>query len=476
MPSALYRTCLFTLMLLMAFSPAWAEDDWGDDGDGDGFEEAADIKKTQSTRPWSIGGFARTRAGFWVERLSEDPLSTARQSLDLNFRYRDERFRVVAEIHGEYDLAYTLDEDQYDQATMDTYEWRILHGEQFGAVSLGQFELVLGRQIVAWGEGDVFSPLDVVNPRDLREPGLADLDDIRLAVLASKWTYFWKHARLEALVIHEAYFGERPSPRAEYSPLVQLFDTNPDAAALLGNVRLEYDQVQKRYAPKNWTTLLRFLHQGQGFDWGLYGGWLRDRQGVIQAPDLGGLAAGVLKLPLDHRRYWMAGHSGSLPMGDWLIKWETLAEIDKSFNTANLNGAIPEIGVEQATLLTGMLGVTWSGLDQTTIGFEATRGLFVDAPDDQLFPADATSLALRLSRTFLRETLRVDGAATTVGWRGQYGWLSRIEATYELTDALKLSLTYVHFGVGDDDEMGPFMGLVDHDQVLTKLRWSFTAF
>ena len=51
----------------------------------------------------------------------------------------------------------------------------------------------------------------------------------------------------------------------------------------------------------------------------------------------------------------------------------------------------------------------------------------------------------------------------------------KVGATYELTDALKLSLAYVHFGVGDDDEMGPFMGLQNHDQVLTKLRWSFTA-
>ena len=245
MPSVLYRTIFVCLILLSALSPAWAEDDWGDESDDDAFAEAADITQTQAVRPWSFGGFARTRVGFWVERMPEDPLSTARQSLDLSFRYRDKRFRVVAEIHGEYDLAYTLDADQYDDATMDTYEWRVLHGEQFGAVSLGRFELVLGRQIVAWGEGDVFSPLDVVNPRDLREPGLADLDDIRLAVLASKWTYFWTQARLEALVIHEAYFGERPSPMAEYSPLVQLFDTNPDAAALLGDIGLEYDQVQK---------------------------------------------------------------------------------------------------------------------------------------------------------------------------------------------------------------------------------------
>ena len=244
--------------------------------------------------------------------------------------------------------------------------------------------------------------------------------------------YFWTQSRLEALVIHEAYFGERP-PMAEYSPLVQLFDTNPDAAALLGDIGLEYDQVQKRYSPENWTALFRYLHQGEGFDWGFYAGWLRDRQGVIQTPDLSGLATGTLKLPLDHRRYWMAGHSGSLPMGEWLVKWEVLGEINKSFNTADLSTPVPEIGVEESTLLTGMLGITWSGLDQTTIGVESTRGLFIDAPENQLFPADATSLALRLSRTFLR--------STQSRWCCDHDWLAgsirmvvRVEATYELTD------------------------------------------
>ena len=138
--------------------------------------------------------------------------------------------------------------------------------------------------------------------------------------------------------------------------------------------------------------------------------------------------------------------------------------------------AAPQIGVDKSTLVTGMLGITWSGLENTTLGFESTRGAFLDAPNDLLFPVDATSFAFRVSRTFLRETLRFDGAGTTVGWRGQYGWLARMETTYELTDAMKIALMYVHYGTGDDDELGPFMAFGEHDQVLAKLRWAFTAF
>ena len=69
MPSVLYRAIAVCLILLSALSPAWAEDDWGDESDDDAFAEAADITQTQAVRPWSFGGFARTRVGFWVERM-----------------------------------------------------------------------------------------------------------------------------------------------------------------------------------------------------------------------------------------------------------------------------------------------------------------------------------------------------------------------------------------------------------------------
>ena len=72
--------------------------------------------------------------------------------------------------------------------------------------------------------------------------------------------------------------------------------------------------------------------------------------------------------------------------------------------------------------------------------------------------------------------MRLDAAGTTLGWRCQYGWLARAETSYELTDALKVALMYVHYGTGDTDEFGPFVAFTSHDQVLAKLRWDFIAF
>ncbi|MEE2786875.1 MAG: DUF1302 family protein [Myxococcota bacterium] len=488
------RLLLVFLYLCTMVGAVHADDDgWGEEGDDSGFDEGADIQAQAKVKPISVGGFLRSRAGVWVDRLGDDTLSTARQSADLHLRYRDETFRLVLEVHGEYDLAYTLDEEQYDSPTMDVYEARILNGEQFIAASLGQFEVALGRQIVAWGEGDVFSPLDVVNPRDQREPGLADLDDLRLATLASRVSYFTPAGRFELMVTHEAYFGERPSPRAEYSPLVAVLESDPAVAALLTETDLRLGQVQPRYDPSNWSAFARFLRQGEGYDWGVYVAWLLDRQGVVAAPDgfdmlgaaftagldpsvLMGLVPDQIQIELDHRRYWLVGHSGSVPLKDFLLKYELVAEFDKPLNTAQSTGTVPQLSIGEGDVLTGMLGLTWSGWTDSTLGVEGAQSVLLNTPGSLLFPVDITTLALRIGRTFLRETLRIDAAGTTLGWRAQYGWLARAEASYELTDGLKIALMYVHFGTGDTDEFGPFVAFDDHDQVLLKLRWDFIAF
>ena len=354
------------------------DDDWGDAGDDVGFADTVDLKAKAPAKPYSLTGFLRTRQGVWVERLGEDALSTARQSLDLNFKYKAEGWRAVAELHGAYDLAYTLDESEYDSETLDTYQWQLIHGEQYLAFSLGDVELVLGRPASAGGEGAVFSPLAVIGPRDEREPGLADLDDLRLAILATRISYFSPVGRFELVATHEGYFGERASPLGEFSAFGAAFTRDPVVGSLLSTREVRFTDRQDRYDPESGSVYLRWLWTGEGLDLGLYGAWLRDRQGSVVPPEGFDMLAGVLmagldasqldplvpdtiEIELDHRRYWLLGHSGSKPAGDFLVKWELVAELDKPLNTGDLSGSVPLIDVSEATLITGLIGITYSG-------------------------------------------------------------------------------------------------------------------
>jgi hypothetical protein len=466
--------------------------DWGDGDDDAGFADTAavDVSTNAEKSAFQLGGFVRSRAGFWLERLSDDALSTARQSLDLEAKYQGDTWRMVASIHGEYDLAYAMDSAQYDDATNEAYTWRLFNDDQYLALRFHKLDVTLGRQTVAWGEGDVFSPLDIVNPRDLREPGLADLDDLRLSILATQIAYAFPLGRLEFIVTHEGYFGEQPPPLSEYSPLRRVLGGDPEIRQFLESRDVRYIHTQSRFAADAGSAYLRWLTKGEGFDLGIYGAWLRDIQGVVVTPEglelldnalasglpistLSGVAPVVLELELDHRRYSLAGVSLGMVFGPWVTKGELVATHDKPLNTGDAQGQIPNIGMAEADVVTAMLGASYAGFKDSIIGLEAQKSVLVNGPDDLLFKIDVPQFALRISRTFLRARLRLDMAGTAMGYVAEYGWLARGEVNYEVVDALKVGLMFVHFGTGDRENVGLLSGFTEHDQVLLKIRWDF---
>jgi len=467
-------------------------DDWGEGDDDVGFADTAvvDVPKNVEKSALQLGGFFRSRAGLWLQRISTDPMSTARQSLDIEAKYQGAWWRVVAGAHGEYDVAYAVDSGQYDDATNEVYTWRILNDDQYVALQWGKLDLTLGRQTVAWGEGDVFSPLDIVNPRDLREPGLADLDDLRLSILATQVAYATPLGRLEFIVTHEGYFGEQPSPLSEYSPLRRVLGSDPEIRAFLDSRDVRYTHRQSPFDADVGSAYLRWVTKGEGFDLGFYGAWLRDTQGVLIAPEgiellsralqsgvplsaLSGAAPSVIELELDHRRYFLGGVSLGMVFGAFVAKGELVSSHGRSLNTGDARAKVPTIGVGEADVVTTMLGVSYSGFSETIVGFEVLKSFMLHGPTDPLFKIDLPQFAVRVSRTFLRTRLRIDLAGTAMGYAAEYGWLARGEVNYEVADALKIGLMFVHFGPGDAENVGLLSGFTEHDQILAKIRWDF---
>lgn len=484
------RLTLGALVLLAA--PALAQD-WGDDADGfmsGGADDAFGDLNTAKTSdfaddgPLSLTGFMRFDPAVWTRRLDDRPLAKARTSLDLSMELTLEHTRFVVSGHAEYDAAYLIDRDGYVDAQIEAYELRFLNGEQFVATSIGAFEITLGRQIVAWGEGDALSPLDVVNPRDNREPGLADLDDLRLAVMASRVGWFSGAHRVEVMAVHESYFGEFAPPLAEYSPFRALISRD-DIPAPIRDLIAQKD-FRFRHNPDRWDRdaqawLARWIYKGEGIDFGLHVASVLDRQGVVRIPNLAmALQNERINIGLEHLRYTLAGVSGATTTGNWLIKWEAVAELDKAFNTgdasAEFNPLMPtEIGVERGDLATGMIGVTWTGIPDLNLAFEGQQAVLIDGPDDILLPLTEPILALRARYQMLDQRLTLSAAATMIGWTARYGGLARAQATYEIADGWKLGGGYIYYYTGDDDVFGPFTAFDEHDRLFAQLRWDFTA-
>lgn len=452
-----------------------------DDAFSFGEEEQADpppeAAPPAAPSAWSLTGFLRTDWALWTERFDDNPLAKARHSADLALGYKRGVFRLLLTVHGEYDLAYLVQRETYDQPTLDAYEWQVNTREALVALSLGEFEISVGRQIVAWGEGDALSPLDVVNPRDMREPGLADLDDIRLPVLSTRVGWFRGAHRVEAMMLHESDFGYRPEPMSPYSPFSMLLGQSPMAATMLAGKALAFNHRQDRFAFNQQQLLVRWVYNGAGLDLGLYVASVLDQQGVVMLDPLtlaSQLSQDTIELDVDHRRFEMVGHSGAWPFDHFLLKWEVGLKLNRAVNSGSMpaGGGIPTVGVDRATMIDTMVGLTWTGVQDLMLAVELWKPWVVEGPDETLIDLDAAFFALRASYKLLRDRLRLLAAVSVVGWSSYQGLLLRAEATYEIIDSLKVSAGYISY-LPDDDAFGPFFGLDRHDRLFARLRWDF---
>lgn len=465
---------------------------WGDPSDSIGFSEpsaapAPPPPAQYEPAPLDASGYLAHRFALWSERLADEPFAQARQSAALALRYKKplhvggERLllRLFGEGVVEYDFAYLHERERFDPATLDVYESNVIGRETFAALSWGPLELTAGRQIVPFGQGEILSPLDIVNPRDTREPGLAELDATRMAVLASRAGLFFGPHRFEALVVHESYFGLRPAPLSDFSPLRKLVLEDPRVAAALADKALRYAHEPDRFDTSAGQYYARYGYAGAGIDLALYAGSTLDKPGIPQAPAREALEQPVVALPLLHPRYTALGQAGAVPVGAFVLRWELGVDFDRPLAVQEDPERPLSLARVRRHQLNGLLGFTFTGFTDTWIWLEYAQRLVLDNPERDedgelsLFsPIEAPALALRIRRTFLRER----GVITLVGtWLGVdpfIGAFARAEVDYELFPAFHAALGYAAY-VPSPDELGPFYGFEDNDWLYVDLRWDF---
>jgi hypothetical protein len=468
---------------------------WGDEAEIDsaGFASAEPPAEAHAAasedEPGTLdaSGYLAHRVALWSERLSGEPFAQARQSADLALRYKKPLdlggdtllLRLVGEGYVEYDFAYLHARERFDRPTLDAYEWNVIGRETYAALSWGALELTFGRQIVPFGQGEILSPLDIVNPRDGREPGLAELDDIRMAVLASRAGLFSGPHRFEAVVVHESYFGLRPAPLSDFSPLRKLVLDDPRVRALLADRTLRYEHLPGRFVRGAGQIYGRYSYAGAGVDLALYAGSTLDKAGIPQAPAREELADPVIAFRLWHPRYTALGHAGAKPLGDFVLRWELGIDLDRPLAVQEVPDQVLSLGMLRRHQLNGLLGFTYSGLTDTRIWLEYAQRVVFDNPerdgssDAALFsPLEAPALALRLRHTFLRERWVFTLTGTWVGTDPFVGAFARAELEYELLPAVHAGLGYAAY-FPSVTERGPFYGFERNDRLYADLRWDF---
>ncbi len=352
--------------------------------------------------------------------------------------------------HAFYDVAYTINgRNNFTDDVLDNYEKELEFDEVYLQGSLSNdLDLKAGRQIVVWGRSDNIRITDVLNPLDLRWPGLVDIEKLRLPVTMTKLDYYLKGWSLSGIALHEVRYNWNPEFGSDFFPGLQ---------PLPGK-----ESPREGFAIDNTQFAASLNGIFQGWDISFYLADIYAQNGYISKDYLFSVPQSELK----HPRVKMIGGAFNMARGNWLFKTE--AAYFNGFEFSNT----PD---KEYSRLDGLAGVEYSGFSDATITLDiANRHYFdfdkrlKDSPDFQ--KEDLFEWALRITKPYLNDTLKLTFLANTFGPTGDDGAVQRFSAEYDYTDSIQLTGGLVFYQSGD---LRRTMGIGDNDRVYLDVQYSF---
>lgn len=369
-------------------------------------------------------------------------LSRLRAELQLEADYRLLNWKLFAGVKGSYDFAYGLNgRDQYTPEVLDSYEKEIELREAFVQGTLREnLDVKLGRQIVVWGRSDNFRVTDILNPLDYREPGLTDIEDLRLPTAMSKIDYFQGPWQLSLVGVHEHRSSKLPPFGSDFYPSSTPAPAEVSPAATLSNTGLALEV--RAVLP--------------GWDISFYEANLHADQITI-APSVPPVQ--------EHPRINMTGAAMNTAHGNFLYILEA----------AHLRGLRFMADYPQDHARTDLLaGIEYRGITDTAINLDlVNRHLHHFRPELSESPEapqrNDTQTALRIDRNLLHDRLTLTALLIFIDEWGHNGGLQRFTATYDMADNWNITGGVIFYQSGP----GALASIEDNDRVVMEMRYDF---
>ncbi|MDR1912220.1 MAG: hypothetical protein LBQ52_07755 [Helicobacteraceae bacterium] len=383
----------------------------------DAIEDSTAIKSAESKDGFlEQNGYVAFQSVYNTDKKREFKRARIKGELELRKRFFNS-WRIAVSATGYYDSIYSLnDRGEYKSETLKDFESEIELKEAYvqGSI-LPSLDIKIGRQIAAWGKSDNLRVTDMLNPLDMREPGMIDIEDLRLPTAMAKIDYYIGKWDISLFAIPEVRFSKLPPFGSDFYPFgdIKISDTDKPkgaqfAAALSGNF--------------------------EGWDIAFYGANLyRDEL-------------------LSHERFDMLGSAAAFAFGDWLIKSEAAYLSD--LKNAN----------EKFDRFDALIGAEYAGINDATFSIEAVlRDPTIDGEKT------AYSYAARSTYKMLNERANINLLVMLYGKKADDGAVYRLWGEYDLKDSLKAKLGYALY---DGKEL-PYSAFKQNDRIFAELKFSF---
>jgi len=339
-------------------------------------------------------------------------------------------------------------------------EWELVLSEAFGEYHGESFFIRLGKQQIVWGAADGLFINDIVNPLDLREFLLPDLENVRLGQPSARlqwrsgnWlvegVWIWKFAETRLPGMMSASLGSRQSAGLN---IPMLIDDPGKPARTLGNSETGW---RISGLAGQWDLSLNFLRSWRD---------LPTYRGKIVILEEGG--APVFELSPFYQRISTWGGSFSRPLGSLLLRGEFSYIPNLLLEAGNQASSSPLIARD---FLSYFLGADFR-VKKARLGIQFAQEVFFG--DTALLNRKKIDnvLTLMLERTFLRESLQCLLFADSEF--DQHDLWVRAELAYRMSDRFKITLGAHVFSGRENGRLGRFHDL---SSILLKLRYSFSA-
>jgi len=377
-----------------------------------------------------------------------------------------------------FDFAYLIHgRDSYTDSVLNDYEFvaEVLDLWVSGTL-FDRLDVKLGRQVVNWGRSDTLRVTDVLNSLDNREPGLTDIENLRLPSTMAKLDYYVGPWSFTAIVVPEIRHDYNPPPGSDFFNLPNLGDLPPPLPPVLPPIDPDaLDFEDQRTA--QWGSNPEYA----GSIDGIFSGWdvsfnvariYQNRSSLT--PAVPGSTAQNL---IETDRVTMIGGGGNYTWGSWLFKTELawFKDVDYAFLRPIPAPAYYEGARTQSNRVDFMGGVEYYGLVDTTIAVEIVNRHIIDYdPLYQYFPnyveENSVEYALRVSNEWMNSRLDTTLLALVIGSKAQGGAILRAQVDYDLLDALVLSGGFVAYVPSRDP---PLSDWGKNQRIFAKLKYSF---
>ena len=427
-------------------------------------EEFTDDSEDDSAKPvFTVSGKLETAHGLRWNKGAEYSLS-----------------RSIAQINGEvlagsaYAFLSASAEYNYRNPSRTGFKLNEAYFRYSGEI----WDLSFGRQLINWGQADGFKLTDVLSARDSSEFIGLSSDDARLPSDSIRLRFFHDLFTFEAVAV--PFFTPNKLPRfgfedgAKDAPYYIDTPDTFDMQTPLGTITapIEYTKTEsakpKMFTDTEAAARLSFFLPGIDFSVSGFYGWDKNprftKSGYVKLNAMNLPEKAFITLNQEYYRIGMAGIDAAIPAGDVTIRLESAWIGGRYFN--------PKLIFEQPKSkhqLLALAGLDWIK-NSWTLSAQYFEDLILDHKDDIERPMHKGFVSLNISKTFLRDTLKVSASgAVDINYGSTF---STYAVDYALTDNMHVILGGDIYTKGYDGK-GDFAQLNKISSIWVKGRFNW---